>query len=388
MIDIENIADYSGFSSAEAPQALIKVVGVGGGGNNAVDYMYGKKVEGVTFVQVNTDRDVLAASPVPAKVLLGNGLGAGNHPEVGREKAETDKEKIEKIFEDGTKMVFITACMGGGTGTGAAPIVARVAQEKGVLSVGIITIPFMFERATKIKKALEGAMEMRKHVDALLVINNEELINNYPDMTISQAFAKADDVLATATISISDLVTYKGKWNLDFEDVKTTLQKGGAAIISTGRAKGAKRLTNALQDALNSPLLKKHDVFSAKRLLINLYSNPEVVKMAEMREFTDFMSKFSNDLDPIIGQTHDKSLGDEVRITVLATGFEINLEDVDKPIMVANSGAPFMILPREIDDEEVIKAIEDVPTYGRITGADESKPVIVAKPKKGKEIIF
>ncbi len=212
----------------------IKAVGVGGGGSNAVNYMYKQGIKNVAFAVVNTDWQALETSPVPTKVLIGNGLGAGNKPEIARDAAEEDIAKIEALFEDNTHMVFITATLGGGTGTGAGPVVARIAKEKGLLTIGIITIPFYFEGDRKILKAIEGRAEMAKHVDALLVINNDRLIEIYGDLDFFNALYKSDETLATAARSISEIITSEGHMNLDFRDVETTLRDGGAAIISTG----------------------------------------------------------------------------------------------------------------------------------------------------------
>ena len=229
---------------------IIKVVGVGGGGNNAINHMYAQKIEGVSFVVLNTDRQALNGSPVPNRVLIGpnttKGLGAGNKPELARAAAEESADEIASLFDDDTKMVFITAGMGGGTGTGAAPVVARIAQDKGMLTIGIVTIPFLFEGQKKIMKALAGADEMSKYVDALLIINNQRLIDIYPDLDFDNAFGKADDTLSTAARSISEIITASGKINLDFNDVNTTLRDGGVAIISCGYGEGEHRVTKAI----------------------------------------------------------------------------------------------------------------------------------------------
>ena len=239
---------------------IIKVIGVGGGGGNAIENMYKQNISGVSFVAINTDMQALKNLHVPEKLQLGPGLGAGGRPEKGKMYAEENSEDIARLFDDDTEMVFITAGMGGGTGTGASPVVARIAREKGVLTIGIVTIPFMFEGNKKILQALDGAKEMSNYVDALLIINNERLTEIYRDLSFDNAFAKADDTLTMAAKSISDMINMKGKINIDFEDVKTTLKDGGTAIISSGYGEGENRVTKAIQEALNSPLLKNRDI--------------------------------------------------------------------------------------------------------------------------------
>ncbi len=287
---------------------IIQVIGVGGGGSNAINHMYRQGVKDVSFVVLNTDRAALRTSPVPCKVMIGSGLGAGDKPEVARQAAEDDLEKIEAIFNEKTKMVFVTAGMGGGTGTGAGPVVARVARERGLLTIGIVTIPFLFEGDRKILKALDGADEMAKYVDALLVINNERLAEIYGDLSFVNAFGKADDTLSTAASSISEIITGDGYINLDFNDVDTTLRNGGAAIISTGYGEGENRVTQAIDDALNSPLLKNRDVFGSKRLLFNLYfsrKSKTPFTMSEVSGFRDFVSSIP-DVEVIWGVAYDE----------------------------------------------------------------------------------
>ena len=260
--------------NADAPDRIM-VLGVGGGGNNAVNHMYTEaKIHGVSFVVVNTDDMALKTSPVPNKLLIGpnttKGRGAGNKPEKAREAAEESAAQIAELFTPEIDMVFITAGMGGGTGTGAGPVVARIARERGLLTIGIVTIPFRFEGLRKINKALAGADEMGRYVDALLVINNERLSEIYPELEFDCAFAKADDTLSIAAQSISEIVTNPGKINLDMNDVDTTLRDGGTALISIGYGEGENRVTAAIEDALHSPLLKTTAVLSSKRLLVNL----------------------------------------------------------------------------------------------------------------------
>ena len=311
----------------DAPR-IIKVIGVGGGGSNAVHNMYRKGIHNVSFAVCNTDLQAMQNSPIPKKVQLGveitEGLGAGNDPAVARKAAEESREEIEKLFDDGTKMAFITAGMGGGTGTGAAPVVAEIARSKGILTVGIVTIPFKFEMIGKIKQALRGVIEISKHVDALLVINNQRLIDIYPKMEVSEGFKIVDDVLTTATKSIAEIITARGVINLDFRDVKKILKNGGVAIMSYGIEKGEMRVSRAFHKALHSPLLNDNDIYKSKKILFNIYENPNTpIRVEEMAEVEDFMSKFTDEnIELIWGYSKDQSLEDgQVKVTVLATGF-------------------------------------------------------------------
>lgn len=333
-------------SNSDEPDRIV-VIGVGGGGNNAVNYMYSQDIQSVSFVVANTDRQALLSSPVPNKLLLGptvtRGRGAGAKPEVARAAAEESATDVDNIFGPDVDMVFVTAGMGGGTGTGAAPVVARIARERGLLTIGIVTIPFLFEGLKKINKALAGAEEMSKYVDALLVINNERLTDIYPDEIFEDAFAKADDTLATAARSISEIITNEGYINLDFNDVDTTLRDGGTAIISIGYGEGENRVTKAIEDALNSPLLNNTDVFTSKHLLFNLcYSRQAEVrfKTHEAREFNDFVSKIDPQVEVIWGIKYDESLGDKVKLTVLASGFDITIRENE-------NGDPDLVLTGE-----------------------------------------
>ena len=310
---------------------IIKVIGVGGGGGNAVNHMYREGIHDVTFVLCNTDNQALKESPVPVKLQLGRsiteGLGAGNRPERAREAAEESSEEIKSLLNDGTKMVFITAGMGGGTGTGAAPVIARIAKEMDILTVGIVTIPFIFEGEKKIIQALDGVERIAQHVDALLVINNERLREIYSDLTFMNAFGKADDTLSIAAKSIAEIITMRGTVNLDFADVKTILKDGGVAIMSTGFGEGENRVTKAIDDALHSPLLNNNDIFNAKKVMLNVSFCPtSELMMEEMNEIHEFMSKFREGVEVIWGVAVDNSLDTKVKITVLATGFGV--EDV------------------------------------------------------------
>ena len=333
-----NIDDTSAFTpSADEPDPIIiKAVGVGGGGNNAVNHMFKQDIPQVSYVNINTDRQALRNSLVPNKLQIGNGLGAGNKPEVARAFAEDSAEEIGRIFDDETKMVFITAGMGGGTGTGAAPVVARIAKERGLLTIGIVTIPFLFEGQAKIKKAIVGADEMAQYVDALLVINNERLTEIYGDFNFLNAFGKADDTLAIAARSISEIITSEGLINLDFNDVDSTLRNGGAAIISTGYGEGEGRVSAAINDALNSPLLKNRDILGSKKLLFNIFCNPDAEEeflMSETAELTSFISSINSEVDVVWGVGFDRTLGNGVKITILAAGFDVTIRDEEDDLI-------------------------------------------------------
>ncbi len=394
--------------------SIIKVIGVGGGGGNAVGYMYKLGVKDVKYVVTNTDKQALDASPVPDRVLLGHtGLGAGDKPEVARLAAEESIESINAIFDERTKMVFITAGMGGGTGTGAAPVVARVAREHGVLTVGIVTIPFFFEGVKKITKALEGANEVRKYVDALLLINNQRLIDIYPELDFDSAFAKADDTLATAARSISELITTSDtRVNIDFNDVDTTLRNGGSAIISCGYGEGPDRVKQAIDSALQSPLLGNSNILGSKRLLFNLYISRKSEKpfgIGEMTAFTDFVTSIE-DVEVIHGVAYDDTLGDKIKLTILASGFDADIlvperkarpaaekhEAADAPIKpqsdiemirrqygddfaakftTAKARNLYVVLtPDQLDNDNIIERLENSPAYSR---SKEEKAAIV-----------
>lgn len=311
--------------------SIIKVIGVGGGGGNAVNHMYREGIHDVTFVLCNTDKQALSDSPIPTRLQLGTeGLGAGNRPARAKEAALESIEDIRKMLNDGTRMVFVTAGMGGGTGTGAAPIIAQCAKEMGILTVGIVTIPFRFEGNKKIDQALDGVEEISKHVDALLVINNERLREIYPELTVLNAFGKADDTLSIAAKSIAEIITVHGIINLDFQDVTTVLKDGGVAIMSTGYGEGENRVSHAIEEALHSPLLNNNDIFNSKKVLLSITfcaeQESDQLTMEEMSEINDFMSKFGPDVETKWGMATDATLEKKVKITVLATGF--GLEDV------------------------------------------------------------
>jgi len=328
------LAEPLDFGEPDRQNSIIKVIGVGGGGGNAVNNMYKQGIHDVSFVVCNTDAQALKDSPVPERLQLGSeGLGAGNRPEKARQAAEESIDDIKAMLSDGTKMDFITAGMGGGTGTGAAPVIAQVSKELGILTVGIVTIPFKFEGDKKIDQALDGVDEMAKHVDALLVINNERLRKVYPDLSLLNGFAKADDTLSVAAKSIAEIITVRGLINLDFNDVRTVLKDGGVAIMSTGFGEGEGRVRKAIEDALNSPLLNDNDVYNSQRILLSIAfssdNGTDGLAMEEMNEINDFMSRFGSKFELKWGIAIDNTLEKKVKITILATGFGLDdLEDV------------------------------------------------------------
>lgn len=328
------LADHLDFGEPDRQNSIIKVIGVGGGGGNAVNNMYKQGIHDVSFVVCNTDAQALKDSPVPERLQLGSeGLGAGNRPEKARLAAEESIDDIKAMLSDGTKMDFITAGMGGGTGTGAAPVIAQVSKELGILTVGIVTIPFKFEGNKKIDQALDGVDEMAKHVDALLVINNERLRKVYPDLSLLNGFAKADDTLSVAAKSIAEIITVRGLINLDFNDVRTVLKDGGVAIMSTGFGEGEGRVRKAIDDALNSPLLNDNDVYNSQKILLSIAfssdNGTDGLAMEEMNEINDFMSRFGSNFELKWGIAIDNTLEKKVKITILATGFGLDdLEDV------------------------------------------------------------
>ena len=386
----DSITTENDFIKTPCPTQSIKVIGVGGGGNNAVEHMFRQGIRDVSFVLINTDRQVLDASNVPTKLVIGPGRGAGGKPEVAKKFAEENAEAIQDLFDDSTDMVFITAGMGGGTGTGAGPVVARMAKERNILTVGIVTIPFLFEGRKKVLKAIEGAEEMAKNVDALLVINNERLTEIYPDYEIINAFAKADDTLLHAAQGITEIITQRGIINRDFNDVDSTLREGGTAIISSGYGEGEHRVTKAIEDALHSPLLKNTDIIGSKKMLMILYisDNPdEPFNMAEASELTDFVSSIDNEVDVMWGLYKAPDLGNKVKITILASGFNVTVDtenprksDISKPDDLNskiddNYGADRtarmaqakvnIIHPDQLDDEGTMADLESQPAAAR-----------------------
>ncbi len=399
--------DILDFGVPEEKHSIIKVIGVGGGGGNAVNHMYREGIHDVTFVVCNTDNQALNDSPVPVKLQLGHeGLGAGNRPARAKAAAEETIEDIKRMLSDGTRMAFITAGMGGGTGTGAAPVIAQVSKELGILTVGIVTIPFRFEGNKKIDQALDGVEEMSKHVDALLVINNERLRSIYPDLSFMAAFGKADDTLSIAAKSIAEIITVHGVMNLDFNDVKTVLENGGVAIMSTGYGEGEERVKKAIDDALNSPLLNDNDIFNSKKILLNISfcdqgDSKDNFMMDEINYVHEFLAKFG-DFEIKWGVANDPELGKKVKVTILATGFgmsnvdgmqerltKLSREDATKLAEQQEREARnidrrekfyggdnssrrvkrrpniYIFRPEDLDNDDIISAVEQTPTYKR-----------------------
>ncbi len=360
--------------------SIIKVIGVGGGGCNAVNYMHRQGLKDVSFLVCNTDRQVLIKSSVPNKLQLGPGLGAGGDPETARQYAEESRDHIREALNDGTQMLFITAGMGGGTGTGASSVVAEVAQEMGILTVGIVTIPFAFEGKRKIEKAMKGVARLAKHVDALLIINNEKLKQIYPELNLLNAFSKSDDVVANAARSIAEIITVPGYINTDFADVRNTLRKGGVAIMNIGRASGDRRITNAINDALNSPLVNTNDVHGAERILLQFYCSTEhAIVMEEIDQINEFVQEVGDDIEVQWGASIDESLGEDVRVTVIATGYKVDglpsedAEDGRKTIDEAISDNYPPQTPKPMDDEPA--QLIDLSDTLRAEGVEAPQPV-------------
>lgn len=311
------------FDSPKHRASIIKVLGVGGGGSNAVSHMFRQGIKGVDFIICNTDVQAMEMSPVPNKIQLGNnGLGAGSIPEVGRQAAEEKIEDIRKVLQTNTKMLFITAGMGGGTGTGAAPVIARLAREMDILTVGIVTMPFGFEGRKRELQAKKGIEELRKFVDSLLVINNDKLREIHGNLKISEAFAKADDILTVAAKGIAELITVTGYINVDFEDVKTVMKDSGTAIMGSAVASGPDRASVAVREALSSPLLNDNSIYGAANILLYISSGKDEITFDEVTIITDYIQKEAgNNAEIIWGNGYDENLGDKISITLIATGF-------------------------------------------------------------------
>ena len=371
---------------------IIKVIGVGGGGGNAVGQMYRDNIPEVRYLVANTDKKALDDNIVPDHLQLGPGLGAGGDPERGAALANECLDQINAALDDETKMVFVTAGMGGGTGTGASPVIAHAAREKGILTVGIVTIPFLFEREKQIDKALDGLDKLSKEVDAMLVINNQRLCDIYSDLSIINAFKRADETLSTAVSSITEIISMHGRVNLDFQDVNTTLRNGGVAVMSTGYAEGENRVTRAINDALNSPLLNNNDVFDASHILIAITTSSDdgaTLRTGEVDEINAFMEHFNSDIETKWGLAFDPQLGQTIKITIIASGFglygtkkrernnklEVDADDADKlgrrgvyygtSTRVRRRARCYIFNDDDLNNEALLKQVEEVPTFKR-----------------------
>lgn len=387
MLDDEQLIQIT----APATNTLIKVIGVGGGGGNAVANMYRDGMYDVSFLVCNTDKKALKDSPIPTRIQFGPGLGAGGKPEIGRQYAEQEESlaAIYDAIDKETKMVFVTAGMGGGTGTGAAPIVAREVKARDILTIGIVTLPFLFEGKKQIDKALDGLELLAKEVDSLIVVNNQRMLSVYHTNSVMDGFHKADQTLTNAVRSVVDIIKMRGVINLDFNDVSMVLRKGGICIISTGTAHGENRITAAIEDALNSPLLNQNDIFTARRLVmcITFPEKHETLQMNELCEVEEFIAKFERkNLESKWGLAKDDSLNGEVKVTILASGFGLVEDDEDEDLLLKRiereelvktyygdtvkttkkPNRPVYIFSQdELDNELLIDQVEAIPTAKR-----------------------
>lgn len=323
------------FDIPKAEKSIIKVLGVGGGGSNAVSYMYRQGITGVDFAICNTDSQAMETSPVPVRIKLGpeltGGRGAGSRPQIGKQACIESIDDIRDFVLDNTKMLFVTAGMGGGTGTGAAPIIAKAAREADILTVGIVTLPFTFEGSRRKRQALEGLEEMKNNVDALIVISNDKLRDIHGDLRLSDAFSRADNILTTAARGIAEIITMPGYVNVDFEDVNTVMRDSGVAIMGTASFEGENRARRAVQAALNSPLLEDNDIRGAQHILLNITSGRTEVTMDEIFEITEYVqAEAGYGTDLIWGNCVDESLGEKLSVTIIATGFEQSMSRGDR----------------------------------------------------------
>ncbi len=352
--------------------SIIKIIGVGGGGSNAVTYMYKQGIIGVDYAICNTDAQAMSLSPVPVKIPLGasltEGRGAGSKPEIGKRACMESIEEIKRFLDDGTKMVFITAGMGGGTGTGAAPIIAKTAQELGILTVGIVTLPFSFEGRIRVSNGYEGLEELRKNVDCLVVISNDKLRQIYGNMGVSAAFSQADSILCTAAKGIAEIITVPGYVNVDFEDVNTVMRGSGVAIMGTASVEGEGRARRAVDEALSSPLLEDNNIYGAKNILVNITSGTKEATMDEIFEITEFIQQEAGENANLIwGNCFDERLGEKISVTIIATGFETSHKVPYRPALggqtqTASSHSKQIVL---LEDEP------PAPSLATITGMTE-----------------
>jgi cell division protein FtsZ len=381
------------FDMPKNQSSIIKVIGVGGGGSNAVNHMFRQGIKGVDFIICNTDAQAMESSPVPTKIQLGEkGLGAGSIPAVGKESARQKVDQIREILEKNTQMLFITAGMGGGTGTGAAPVIASIARDLGILTVGIVTIPFTFEGKKRRLQAEEGILELKKHVDTLLIICNDKLRESYGDLKLSEAFDKADDVLTTAARGIAEIITVTGYINVDFEDVKTVMSNSGKAIMGSATAEGENRAIEAVKGALSSPLLNDNEIEGASDVLLYITSGLEEISMDEVTEITDYIQREAKSQAEIIwGNGYDETLGKKISITLIATGFDSdkggNVQDVKIRHELndeCKQPLPLAVEPPQEGFTEVTERIEiirkPVPEETKIEESPELSPVAEPEP--------
>lgn len=382
------MTDLIKFDTREERPNIIKVIGVGGGGSNAVTHMFTEGIQGVDFILCNTDYQALEKSPVAKKVHLGKrALGAGNKPEVGRDAAIETSDELRELLSEDTKMLFITAGMGGGTGTGAAPVVAAVARELDILTVGIVTMPFSCEGKRRQQQALEGIAELRKHVDTLLVISNDKLRDEYGDMKLTQAFKKADDVLKTAAKGIAEIITVTGYVNVDFQDVNTVMRDSGKAIMGSGYAEGEDRAIRAVEEAVHSPLLDDSDIKGAKNILIYITSGNDEVSLDEVMEITEYVQDATGNCSEVIwGNGEDVSLGDGINVTLIATGFN---EKDDKRHTLSDNDSDVKV--HKMYSELTGNALAEEPPHVAepcVTPESEPEIVVIDKRKVDEPIAF
>ena len=386
--------DLMPFDLPKEKSSIIKVIGVGGGGSNAVNHMYKQGITDVDFIVCNTDQQALVNSPVPVKIHLGQtlteGLGAGNKPEKGREAAIENLSDVQKVLSFNTKMAFVTAGMGGGTGTGAAPVIAKAAKDMGILTVGIVTIPFRFEGKRRIDQAISGVREISKHVDSLLVINNERLREIYGDLGIATAFSKADNVLTVAAKGIAEIITKKGHVNVDFADVQTVMQESGVAIMGSAAAEGEDRARKAIEEALNSPLLNNNDITGAKNILLNISSGEDDLTTDELFDITQFAQEAAgNTADLIWGYNQDINLGKKISVTIIATGFKT---DVIPELYIQQPVQKEIIDIEKRPNKQILNTYDDIEIEVNYTKDEEyivSNPEIYSKSNapKNKETV-
>ncbi|GAB4117637.1 MAG: hypothetical protein OHK0057_03830 [Thermoflexibacter sp.] len=369
--------------------SIIKVIGVGGGGSNAVNHMFRQGIRGVEFYVANTDIQALQMSPVPNKIQIGlnstKGLGAGANPERGKTAAMESKDEIRNILASNTKMVFITAGMGGGTGTGAAPVIAQIAKEMGILTVGIVTFPFMFEGKPKYKRAEEGLAELRANCDAVIVILNNRLKEIYGNTSVKEAFNQADEVLTKAAKSIAEIITVSGLVNVDFEDVKTVLKDSGAAVMGSATVDGENRAKRAVEMAINSPLLNDTDIFGARHILVSItVSDLDNFKMSELEEINEYVQeKAGEEAEIILGQAIDETLGESITVTIIATGFE-SKRNIEQKRVVYDLPSNKILTPKiKLELEDSMDFFDK--------GDEEVKPLkkeTVTPAKKPEKVVF